>query len=64
MGKGTRGLVLKANLSNSSIALKIRRTDSPRINLISEANIQLFANKFGIGPKIINYSDKRKNTQR
>ncbi len=57
LGKGTRGLVLKANLGNSSIAVKIRRIDSPRINLISEANIQLFANKFGIGPKIINYSD-------
>tara|TARA_B100000029_G_scaffold324890_1_gene317353 strand:- start:80105 stop:80872 length:768 start_codon:yes stop_codon:yes gene_type:complete len=56
LGKGTRGLVVKAYSNNHAYALKIRRLDSPRLNLINEVKIQSFVNSFGIGPKIITYS--------
>ena len=56
LGKGTRGLVVKAFLNNHAYALKIRRLDSPRHNLLNEVKIQSFVNSFGIGPKIVNYS--------
>ena len=54
LGKGTRGIVVKASSNNSSFALKIRRTDSPRLDLINEAKIQTIVNQFGIAPKIFN----------
>ena len=57
LGKGTRGIVIKAHSKNFYCALKIRRLDSPRINLLNEVKIQSYVNSFGVGPKIINYSD-------
>ena len=45
-----------AFLNNHAYALKIRRLDSPRHNLLNEVKIQSFVNSFGIGPKIVNYS--------
>lgn len=57
LGKGTRGVVIKAYSKNSEYALKIRRLDSPRRNLLHEVKIQSFANSFGIGPKIVDYSN-------
>ena len=54
LGKGTRGLVVKAHSGNSFFALKIRRTDSPRYDLINEAKIQKIVNQFNIAPKIFN----------
>ena len=56
LGKGTRGIVVKAYSNNSSFALKIRRTDSPRLDLINEAKIQNIVNQFGIAPKILNFT--------
>ena len=56
LGKGTRGLVVKAYSNDSSFALKIRRTDSPRLDLIKEAKIQNIVNQFGIAPKIFNFT--------
>ena len=53
LGKGTRGLVVKAFSKNQAYALKIRRLDSPRHNLLKEAKIQSFVNSLGIGPKIV-----------
>ena len=54
LGKGTRGLVVKAHSDGSFFALKIRRIDSPRSDLINEAKIQKIVNQFGIAPKIFN----------
>jgi putative serine/threonine protein kinase len=57
LGKGTRGIAVKAFSQDYEYALKIRRLDSPRRNLLNEVKIQSYVNSFGIGPKIVNYSN-------
>ena len=56
LGKGYVGMVLLAKKEKEIFALKIRRTDSPRKNMINEAKLLSIANKIGIGPKFIKNS--------
>ena len=56
LGKGYVGMVVLAKKRNSIVALKIRRTDSPRKNMTKEAKLLKTANKLEIGPKFIKNS--------
>tara|TARA_B100000745_G_scaffold14265_1_gene10483 strand:+ start:914 stop:1675 length:762 start_codon:yes stop_codon:yes gene_type:complete len=56
LGKGYVGMVVLAKKRNSIVALKIRRTDSPRKNMTNEAKLLKTANKLEIGPKFIKNS--------
>ena len=53
LGKGYVGMVVLAKKSGKIVALKIRRTDSPRKDMSGEAKLLRIANEINIGPKII-----------
>ena len=46
-------MVVLAKKSGKIVALKIRRTDSPRKNMSDEAKLLKIANEINIGPKFI-----------
>ncbi len=51
LGKGYVGVVVLARRKNKWVALKIRRIDSQRNELKSEAKMLEFVNRVGVGPK-------------
>ncbi|HET9774080.1 MAG TPA: hypothetical protein VFP25_03755 [Nitrososphaeraceae archaeon] len=54
LGKGHSGIVVKVNTNRGeNLALKIRRTDSPRTNSHEEAKMMIIANLLDIGPKFV-----------
>lgn len=53
LGKGYTGVVILAKRGSKKVALKIRRTDSPRKDMIGEATLLQAANNAGVGPKLI-----------
>jgi putative serine/threonine protein kinase len=56
LGKGYAGIVVLAKYGSKRVALKIRRTDSPRKDMKGETTLLTAANKAGVGPKIISSS--------
>jgi putative serine/threonine protein kinase len=56
LGKGYVGVVVLSKLSKKNVALKIRRTDSSRSEMKSEAKLLKIANKAGVGPKLVDSS--------
>jgi putative serine/threonine protein kinase len=56
LGKGYTGIVVLAKMGSKKVALKIRRTDSPRTSMDGEAKLLEAANKAGVGPKLIKSS--------
>ena len=56
LGKGYVGIVVLAKRGNKKIALKIRRLDSQRDEMKSEANLLKLVNSVGVGPKLIDSS--------
>ncbi|SHO43457.1 putative serine/threonine protein kinase [Nitrosotalea sinensis] len=56
LGKGYVGVVVIAKLGKKYVALKIRRTDSSRPEMKSEARLLKIANKAGVGPKFVSTS--------
>ncbi len=56
LGKGYVGVVVLAKRRRKLVALKIRRLDSQREQMEKEANLLKFANKVGVGPKLIQSS--------
>lgn len=56
LGKGYSGVVLGARWRRRNVALKIRRTDSPRRTMASEARLLSVANAAGVGPKLFAHS--------
>lgn len=52
LGKGCVGIVIMAIVKGSKMALKARRTDSSRNDLLTEANMLKLANSVGVGPKL------------
>ncbi|MEN3035095.1 MAG: hypothetical protein ABC537_02215 [Candidatus Methanosuratincola sp.] len=52
IGKGCAGVVCMGVIRGHNIALKIRRSDSPRESLEGEAACLEYANSFGIGPRL------------
>jgi putative serine/threonine protein kinase len=53
LGKGFVGIVVIAHLKNERVALKIRRTDADRADLLHEAYMLSAANCVNVGPKLI-----------
>lgn len=56
LGKGYTGIVILAKIGSKKVALKIRRTDSPRTGMEKETVLLEAANKVGVGPKLIKSS--------
>jgi len=57
IGKGYRGVVLKARLKNKIVAGKILRVDSKIPTLVREAEMMKIANSISTGPVLFDYSD-------
>lgn len=53
LGKGYTGIVVLAKRGTKKVALKIRRTDSPRKSMQAEASLLQAANKVKVGPRLI-----------
>ncbi len=53
LGKGFVGIVVVARVDGQRIAIKIRRTDADRVDLIHEGNMLSIANSVSVGPKLI-----------
>jgi putative serine/threonine protein kinase len=53
LGKGCVGVVVQATLDNTTIALKIRRTDANRSDMMEEARLLRTANSVNVGPRLI-----------
>jgi putative serine/threonine protein kinase len=56
LGKGYVGVVVLSKLHKKDVALKIRRIDSSRSEMKSEAKLLKLANKVNVGPKLIDSS--------
>lgn len=56
LGKGYAGIVVMAKQGTKKVALKIRRTDSPRKDMRGETILMQAANKAGVGPKLVSSS--------
>ncbi len=57
LGKGYTGVVILAKRGAKRVALKIRRTDSPRESMAKETTLLEAANKAKVGPRLIESSD-------
>ena len=53
LGKGYVGVVVLSRIKNRLVAVKIRRTDASRINMVKEAKFLKIANKAGVGPLLL-----------
>jgi putative serine/threonine protein kinase len=53
LGKGFVGIVVIAHLNGERVAVKIRRTDADRADLLHEGNMLSKANSAGVAPKLI-----------
>ena len=53
LGKGYVGVVVLSRIKNRLVAVKIRRTDASRTNMVKEAKFLKIANKAGVGPLLI-----------
>lgn len=56
LGKGYAGIVVLAKQGTKKVALKIRRTDSPRKDMKGETTLLQAANKVKVGPELISSS--------
>ena len=56
LGKGYVGVVVLAKKGNKQVALKIRRTDSPRKDMKNESVLLKLVNTIDVGPKIFDNS--------
>ena len=52
LGKGFRGIVVRAKSIFGDVAVKLRRVDSPRDHLLNEAKFLKIANSIGVGPLV------------
>lgn len=56
LGKGYVGVVVLAKRGNKKVALKIRRVDSQRSEMKSEAKLLKLVNTIKVGPKLFDFS--------
>jgi putative serine/threonine protein kinase len=56
LGKGYVGVVVLSKLHKKDVALKIRRIDSSRSEMKSEAKLLKLVNKVNVGPKLVDSS--------
>jgi len=50
LGKGYVGIVILAKMNSKSVALKMRRTDSPRVRMKEEGNLLQIVNQVKASP--------------
>ena len=53
LGKGFVGIVVIAHLKGERVAVKIRRVDSDRVDLLHEAEMLSKANRVNVAPKLV-----------
>ena len=58
LGKGFVGIVVIAHLNGQRVAVKIRRTDADRADLLHEASMLSKANSADVAPKLIGGKQK------
>ena len=56
LGKGYVGIVVLGKIGRKKVAVKIRRSDSPRKNLKKEAELLKITNRTNVGPKLVGFS--------
>jgi putative serine/threonine protein kinase len=56
LGKGYVGIVVLGKMGRKKVAVKIRRSDSPRKNLKKEAELLKITNRSNVGPKLVGFS--------
>lgn len=56
LGKGYVGVVVLAKKNNKKVALKIRRLDSQRNEMKTEAKLLKLVNSVSVGPKLVDFS--------
>jgi len=56
LGKGYVGIVVLGKIGRKKVAVKIRRSDSPRKNLKREAELLEITNQISVGPKLVGFS--------
>ena len=56
LGKGYVGIVVLGKIGRKKVAVKIRRSDSPRKNLKKEAELLKITNRSNVGPKLVGFS--------
>lgn len=56
LGKGYVGVVVLGKIGRKKVAVKIRRSDSPRKNLKKEAELLKITNRTNVGPKLVGSS--------
>ena len=56
LGKGFVGIVVVAHLNGQKVAVKIRRVDADRVDLLHEAQMLSKANTVNVGPKLVGAS--------
>jgi len=56
LGKGYVGVVVLSNQGKKTVALKIRRIDSSRTEMRSEAKLLRLANEIDVGPRLLDSS--------
>jgi len=56
LGKGYVGIVVLGKIGRKKVAVKIRRSDSPRKNLKREAELLKITNQSNVGPKLVGFS--------
>lgn len=57
LGKGWVGVVCLGRLRGRRVAIKVRRVDADRPNMLNEARMHLFANSVGVGAELIAKSE-------
>ncbi len=57
LGKGHAGVVVRALFDGKEVALKARRTDAGRRSMVREAEFIAHANRWGVGPRLMGFSD-------
>jgi putative serine/threonine protein kinase len=53
LGKGFVGIVVIAHVNGERVAVKIRRVDADRVDLLHEASMLSVANSVGVAPKLM-----------
>lgn len=56
LGKGYAGIVILGRKGRKQVAVKARRTDSPRASMAPESKLLKLANTAGVGPKLFGTS--------
>ena len=56
LGKGHTGVVILVRVRGGEAALKMRRSDSPRPDMVGEAALLAAANRAGVGPRLLGHT--------